>query len=160
MRALVQRVKWASVCVDGQEVSRIGIGLVVFLGIGRGDTVEDARYLCDKTVGLRILADAEGRFNHSALDIGVEMLIVSQFTLYADIRKGRRPSFVNAAPPDQAQEMFEVAVEMFRDTNLQVQVGRFQEYMEVEVCNDGPVSIWLDSLERYRSRRRETNSAI
>lgn len=152
MRALVQRTSRASVSVDGETVAQVGRGLVVFLGVGRGDTPEDARYLVEKVVNLRIFDDGRGRMNLSALDVGAELLVVSQFTLYADTRKGRRPSFVNAAPPEEALPLFEQAVEMFRSSGLRVATGRFQEHMQVELCNDGPVTIWLDSADRLRPR--------
>ncbi len=153
MRALVQRVVEASVLVEEQEVGRIGPGLVVFLGFASGDEEADSLYLVDKTVNLRIFADEENRFNHSALDVGAELLLVSQFTLYADTRKGRRPDFNRAAGPQQAREAYEQAVELFRKTGLTVATGRFQEYMQVRLQNDGPVTIMLDSADRNRPRR-------
>ncbi len=133
------------VSVDGGVVGEIGRGLVVFVGIARGDTAEDARYLARRTADLRIFADEAGRFNLSALDIGGELLVVSQFTLLADTRKGRRPSFVEAALPDQAEPLFVQFVEQARATGLKVETGRFQQYMQVEIHNDGPVTILLDS---------------
>ena len=153
MRALVQRVADASVLVDGQEVGRIGTGLVVFLGFAGEDEENVSLYLVDKTVNLRIFADAENHFNRSALDVGAELLLVSQFTLYADTRKGRRPDFNRAAGAEQAREAYEKAVELFRNTGLTVATGRFQEYMQVLLQNDGPVTIMLDSADRNRSRR-------
>ena len=153
MRALVQRVVEASVLVDGQEVGRIGPGLVVFLGFAGDDEESDSLYLVEKTVNLRIFADSENRFNRSALDVGAELLLVSQFTLYADTRKGRRPDFNRAAGAEQAREAYEKAVELFRDTGLTVATGRFQEYMQVLLQNDGPVTIMLDSADRNRPRR-------
>ncbi len=153
MRALVQRVVEASVLVDGQEVGRIGPGLVVFLGFAGDDEDSDSLYLVEKTVNLRIFADSENRFNRSALDVGAELLLVSQFTLYADTRKGRRPDFNRAAGAEQAREAYEKAVELFRNTGLTVATGRFQEYMQVLLQNDGPVTIMLDSADRSRPRR-------
>lgn len=145
MKALLQRVTGASVSVAGGVVGRIGRGLVVFVGVANGDSEEDARYLAQRTVNLRIFSDQEGRFNLSALDIQGELLVVSQFTLLADTRKGRRPSFTDAAPPAQAEELFQKFVEQVRATALKVETGRFQQYMQVEIHNDGPVTILLDS---------------
>jgi len=149
VKALLQRVTRASVSVDGEVVGRIGQGLVVFVGVASGDTEKDAQYLVQKMVNLRIFSDEEGRFNLSALDTKGELLVVSQFTLLADTRKGRRPSFTEAAPPAQAKEMFERFVEQARATGLRVQTGRFQQYMQVEIHNDGPVTILLDSKQRF-----------
>jgi D-tyrosyl-tRNA(Tyr) deacylase len=153
MRALVQRVVEASVLVEDQEVGRIGPGLVVFLGFAGDDEDSDSLYLVEKTVNLRIFADSENRFDRSALDVGAELLLVSQFTLYADTRKGRRPDFNRAAGAEQAREAYEKAVELFRNTGLTVATGRFQEYMQVLLQNDGPVTIMLDSADRNRPRR-------
>ncbi len=149
MKALLQRVTGASVTVAGEEVGRINQGLVVFMGVANGDTGRDVQYLTQKIAGLRIFADEEGRFNLSALDIKGELLLVSQFTLLADTRKGRRPSFVEAAPPEQAEALFEQFVEQARATGLKVETGRFQQYMQVEIHNDGPVTIMLDSREKF-----------
>ncbi len=149
MKALLQRVTRASVSVAGEVVGRIGRGLVVFIGVATGDTEKDAQYLAQKTVSLRIFSDEEGRFNLSALDIKGELLMVSQFTLLADTRKGRRPSFIEAAPPAQAEEIFERFVEQARATGLRVETGRFQQYMRVEIHNDGPVTILLDSEGKF-----------
>jgi len=148
VKALLQRVTGASVSVAGEEVGRIGRGLVVFVGVASGDTERDAQYLAQKTASLRIFADEAGRFNLSALDIKGELLVVSQFTLLADTRKGRRPSFVEAAPPAQAEVLFEQFVEEARTSGLKVETGRFQQYMQVEIHNDGPVTILLDSREK------------
>ena len=148
MKALLQRVTEASVSVAGEVVGRIGQGLVVFVGVADGDTEEEARYLAQKTVNLRIFADEEGRFNLSALDIKGELLVVSQFTLLADTSKGRRPSFVEAAPPAPAEELIERFVDEVRTTGLKVETGRFQQYMQVEIRNDGPVTILLDSKDK------------
>jgi len=149
VKVLLQRVTGASVSVAGEEVGRIGQGLVVFVGVANGDTEKDVQYLAQKTAGLRIFADEEGKFNLSALDIKGELLVVSQFTLLADTRKGRRPSFVDAAPPAQAEALFEQFVEQARATGLKVETGRFQQYMQVEIHNDGPVTIMLDSREKF-----------
>jgi D-tyrosyl-tRNA(Tyr) deacylase len=148
VKALLQRVTEASVSVAGEVVGRIGQGLVVFVGVADGDTEEEARYLAQRTVNLRIFADEEGKFNLSALDIKGELLVVSQFTLLADTRKGRRPSFVEAAPPAPAEELIEQFVDEARATGLKVETGRFQQYMQVEIHNDGPVTILLDSKDK------------
>ena len=153
MRALVQRVSEASVSVAGEIVGRIGPGLVILLGVSKHDSDEDASYIVGKAVNLRIFADDQERFNRSALDIGAELLIVSQFTLYGDTRKGRRPSFTEAAPPEQAEAAFNRVVEMFRESGLTVQTGIFQAHMMVSIQNDGPVTIMLDSADRGRPRR-------
>ncbi|MFC1902819.1 D-aminoacyl-tRNA deacylase [Chloroflexota bacterium] len=151
MKALLQRVTSASVSVAGEVVGRIGQGLVIFVGVANGDTEKDAQYLAQKVESLRIFADEAGKFNLSALDIGGELLLVSQFTLIADTRKGRRPSFVDAAPPAQAEQLFQQFVEQARATGLKVETGRFQQYMQVEIYNDGPVTIMLDSREKFKS---------
>ncbi len=148
MKALLQRVTSASVSVAGEEVGRIGPGLVVFVGVANGDSAKDALYLAQKLVNLRIFADREERFNLSALDVKAELLLVSQFTLLADTRKGRRPSFTDAAPPAEAEELFQRFVEEARATGLKVETGRFQQYMQVEIHNDGPVTIMLDSQDK------------
>ena len=153
MRALLQRVTAASVWIDGAETGRIGAGLAVLLGVGDGDDAADARYIVDKVTNLRIFADAEGRFNHSIRATGGGLLVVSQFTLYADTRRGRRPDFTAAAAPAQAQQLYETTVELFRETGLPVATGKFQAYMQVCLQNDGPVTILVDSADRNRSRR-------
>ena len=153
MRALLQRVTSASVRIDGQTVGRIGPGLVVLLGITHDDDADAARYLVDKTVNLRIFADAEGRFNHSLTDVAGELLIISQFTLYADTRRGRRPDFTPAAAPDHARRLYDLTVSMFQETGLTVATGEFQAYMQIQLENDGPVTLLLDSADRNRSRR-------
>ena len=153
MRALVQRVSCASVTIDDDVVGRIGRGLVVLVGISREDTEAEARYVADKVVGLRIFDDERGRFDRSALDIEAELLIVSQFTLYGNTRRGRRPSFTDAAPPEQAEALFSQTVDLFAATGLKVQTGRFQAHMLVSIHNDGPVTIMLDSADRERPRR-------
>ena len=134
--------------VAGEEVGRIGRGLVVFLGVANGDTEKDAQYLVPKITNLRIFADAEDRFNLSARDVDGELLLVSQFTLLADSRKGRRPSFIEAAPPAQAEKLFDYFVAQVRTSGLKVATGRFQQYMQVEIHNDGPVTVMLDSRDR------------
>ena len=151
MKALLQRVTGASVSVNDDIVGKIGQGLLIFLGVAAGDTEKDAQYLVQKTAGLRIFADEEGRFNLSALDIGGELLVVSQFTLLADTRKGRRPSFTDAAPPAEADELFKYFVKEFRATGLKVETGQFQQYMQVEIHNDGPVTVMLDSRDKISS---------
>ena len=149
MKALLQRVSGASVSIANEEVGRIGRGLVVLLGVANGDTEKDAQYLAQKIVNLRIFSDEEGRFNLSALDIEGELLLVSQFTLLADTRKGRRPSFIEAASPAQAEQLFERFLEQARSTGLKVATGRFQQHMQVEIHNDGPVTILLDSRDKF-----------
>ena len=149
MKALLQRVTEASVSIAGEVVGRIGRGLVVFVGVANGDTTKDAQYLAQKTVNLRIFSDDAGRFNLSALDIKGELLVISQFTLLADTRKGRRPSFTGAASPTQAEELFDCFLTQARASGLKVETGRFQQYMQVEIHNDGPVTILLDSREKF-----------
>ena len=153
MRALIQRVSGASVSVDGEVLGRIGAGLVVFVGVARGDSQAQTDYIVGKTVNLRIFPDADGRFDRSALDAGAELLAISQFTLYADTRRGRRPGFTQAAPPDEAAETFKNVLAAFRETGLKVETGRFQAHMLVEIHNDGPVTVMLDSDDLARPRR-------
>jgi D-tyrosyl-tRNA(Tyr) deacylase len=153
LRSLIQRVAQASVQINSQEVGCISSGLVVLLGVAGEDTEADAQYLVDKITSLRIFADEQNRFNRSALDVRAELLVISQFTLYADTRKGRRPDFTQAAPPQQAQQLYEYAVGLFEETGLKIATGRFQEYMQVCLQNDGPVTLLLDSADRQRSRR-------
>ena len=148
MKALLQRVTGASVSVAGEVTGSIGQGLVVLLGVAEGDSEQDARYLAEKTVNLRIFADEAGKFNLSARDTRGEILAVSQFTLLADTKKGRRPSFTSAAPPDQAEHLFDYYVAQVRITGLKVATGRFQTHMQVEIHNDGPVTILLDSRDK------------
>jgi D-tyrosyl-tRNA(Tyr) deacylase len=148
MKALLQRVTGASVSVAGEVVGRIGPGLVVLVGVAGGDGDKDIQYLARKMVNLRIFADKEEKFNLSALDIGAEVLLVSQFTLLADTRKGRRPGFTEAAPPPQAEALFQRFVDEVKASGLKVATGRFQQYMQLEIHNDGPVTIMLDSREK------------
>ena len=150
MKALLHRVTGASVRVGSEVVGKIGQGLVVFVGVASGDTEKDVQYLAQKAANLRIFSDDAGRFNLSVLDIKGQLLLVSQFTLMADTRKGRRPSFIEAAPPEQAEELFEQFVKQVRSTGLRVETGRFQQYMQVEIHNDGPVTILLDSKEELQ----------
>jgi D-tyrosyl-tRNA(Tyr) deacylase len=148
VKALLQRVTGASVRVGGEVVGSIGPGLVVLVGVAVGDGDKDPRYLAQKMVNLRIFADEEERFNLSALDIGAEVLLVSQFTLLADTRKGRRPSFSEAAPPPQAEALFQKLVDEVRASGLKIATGRFQQHMQLEIHNNGPVTIMLDSKDK------------
>ena len=153
MRALVQRVSESSVLVGQEATGTTGRGLVIFLGVGRDDVEADAAYLVEKISNLRIFPDAQDRFDRSALDVGAELLLVSQFTLYADTRRGRRPDFTRAAPPAEAQRLYDHAVDLFRQTGLKVGAGVFQEHMRVRLENDGPVTVMLDSADRHLPRR-------
>jgi len=153
MRALIQRVTEASVRVDGEVLGQIGPGLVVFVGIAAGDKQSEIDYIVSKTVNLRIFADADGRFNLSALDVDAQLLVVSQFTLYGDTRRGRRPSFSRAAAPGEAGSLFESTLSAFGETGLTVETGQFQAYMDVNIHNDGPVTIMIDSDDLSRPRR-------
>lgn len=152
MRALVQRVTEASVEIDAGPVASIGPGLLVLLGVSADDEDTDVEYLVPKIVNLRIFADDANRFNRSVADVGGEVLVVSQFTLYADTRRGRRPDFTRAAPPGLAERLYEHTVSLLRETGLTVATGRFQAYMQVKSQNDGPVTIMLDSADRHRPR--------
>ena len=145
MRAVVQRVAQGAVSIAGETPRRIGRGVVVLVGVGREDGEDDARYLADKVVNLRIFEDDEGKMNRSLLEVGGSVLAVSQFTLYGDARRGRRPSFIEAAAPDRARELFDRFVDAVRALGVPVQTGWFQEHMHVEIHNDGPVTILLDS---------------
>ena len=145
VRAIVQRAKQASVAVAEEVVGEIGQGLVVFLGVEKGDAEKDAQYLAQKVAHLRIFGDASGKFNLSALEVAGQMLVVSQFTLLGEARKGRRPNFTRAAPPEEAHRWFQRFVDLLRNTGLNVETGRFGEHMRVLVDNDGPVTILLDS---------------
>ncbi len=154
MKIVIQRVTKASVKVDNETIGKIGNGLVVLVGVAQGDTHEDIDYLVEKTVNLRIFADSEGKFNLSVIDIKGELLLVSQFTLLASTRKGRRPGFTDAAPPEQAEDLFNEFVSRARTSGLKVATGKFQAHMLVEIDNDGPVTIIIDSRERLENRRK------
>jgi D-tyrosyl-tRNA(Tyr) deacylase len=147
MRAVVQCVSRASVSVGGEVVGRIDRGLLVFLGVAEHDTQDDLIQLANKIVGLRIFPDEDGKMNRSLLDVGGRMLVVSQFTLLGDCRKGRRPSFIEAARPEQAVELYRGFVAEARGQGVEVETGRFQEHMDVELINDGPVTLILDTRE-------------
>jgi D-tyrosyl-tRNA(Tyr) deacylase len=149
MRAVVQRVSEASVRVDGEVVGRIGPGLLVLLGVGQGDSDSDADYLADKVANLRIFADDAGQMNRSVLDARGEILVVSQFTLYGDARKGRRPGYSDAAPPEEASGLYEHFVSRLRQSGLRVETGVFRAMMEVGLVNQGPVTILLDSRKGF-----------
>lgn len=144
MRLLIQRVSKASVTVNGQVISKIGKGLLILLGIGHNDGEEQAQFLAEKVANLRIFEDEQGKTNLSVLDVNGEAIVVSQFTLYADARKGRRPSFIDAASPEVAAPLVDCFIELLRSHKVQTQIGRFGEHMEVEIHNDGPVTIWLE----------------
>ncbi len=145
MRAVIQRVKESSVSVNNEIIGKIGSGLMVLLGVAETDMAEDADYLADKIVNLRIFEDENHKMNRSLLDIGGEMLVVSQFTLLADCRKGRRPSFVHAAGPNRANELYERFVEQVRQKGVNVATGRFRAMMDVSLINDGPVTLIVES---------------
>jgi D-aminoacyl-tRNA deacylase len=149
VRAVVQRVSRASVTVSGEVAGEIGLGLLVLLGVGGGDTRADADYLAEKIIGLRIFEDAAGKMNLPVADVAGALLVVSQFTLYGDVRRGKRPSFDAAAPPEQARELYEYLVEKIRASGLRCETGRFQETMQVELVNEGPVTILLDSGKAF-----------
>lgn len=151
MRIVLQRVKSARVDVDGSTVARIGPGLLLLVGVKRGDDEEDARYLAEKCVHLRIFDDPEGKMNISGLEVKAEILAVSQFTLYGDTRRGRRPSFTEAAPPDISQPLFDSFVAFLRESGLPVATGRFGAVMQVHLVNHGPVTLILDSTARRRT---------
>jgi D-tyrosyl-tRNA(Tyr) deacylase len=151
MRAVIQRVTEASVTVDNQIVGRIGCGLLVLLGIGAGDQLAEATLLAEKIANMRIFADGDGRFNRSALDVGAAALVVSQFTLYADTRRGRRPSFAAAAPPELAAPLVDAFVAALRERGMMVATGVFGAHMQVALLNDGPVTIVLDSTTSFTS---------
>ncbi len=147
MRALLQRVSHASVTVDEQIVGQIGKGLLVFLGITHDDNEATVKTMVDKILRLRIFPDTQGKMNLSLLDIRGEILVISQFTLHADVRRGRRPSFTKAAPPSVAIPLYELFKETCKKYSLKVESGNFGAYMNVELCNEGPVTIWIDSEE-------------
>ncbi len=154
MRVVLQRVTEASVSVDEEIVGKIGKGLVLLVGIGNGDTEEDARYLSDKCLQLRIFEDEAGKMNISALDVGADVLAISQFTLFGNTRKGRRPSFVEAAPPEISRPLFERFVGFLKESGLKVETGIFGAHMLVKIFNDGPVTILLDSTDRLKPRKQ------
>jgi len=145
MRVLLQRVSHASVSIEGNVISSIGKGLLILLGIGHGDGEDQAGFLAEKVANLRIFQDEQGKTNLSVLDIKGEAIVVSQFTLYADARKGRRPSFTDAAAPEIAAPLVERFVELLRGQGVPTQTGKFGEHMSVEIQNDGPVTIWLEN---------------
>jgi D-tyrosyl-tRNA(Tyr) deacylase len=149
VRAVVQRVSRAEVRVDGEVVGRIGQGLLVLVGAGQGDSEGDAAYLADKVLGLRIFADEAGQMNRALADVGGALLVVSQFTLYGDCRKGRRPSFVEALAPEPAEALYRSFVERARQSGIPVETGRFRAMMEVELVNDGPVTLLVDSRKGF-----------
>ena len=152
MKAVVQRVSRAQVSVDNKIIGIIGGGLVALIGIAAGDEQADIDYLLNKVINLRVFADTEGKFNLSLLDTGGALLLISQFTLIADTRKGRRPSFTGAAPPDLAEKLFDDFVAEAKKAGVAVATGRFQAHMQVELVNDGPVTIMLDSRDRLQPR--------
>ena len=149
MRAVVQRVKESRVEVGGRIVGQIGKGFLVLLGVAQGDVEQDCSYLADKIVNLRVFPDNNGQMNLSLLDTGGEILVVSQFTLLGDCRKGRRPNFANAAKPPEAQRLYEKFIQMLRSKGIQVKTGQFQQMMEVYLVNDGPVTLLLDSKKAF-----------
>ena len=153
MRALIQRVSQAAVSIEGETVGSIDTGLVVFIGIHEDDDSEDASYIVNKTVNLRIFSDDAGRFDLSALDTSADLLVISQFTLYGDTRRGRRPSFSHAMRPEPATELFDLTLQQFEQTGLKVRTGKFQAHMLVSIHNDGPVTIMIDSADRHRPRK-------
>jgi D-aminoacyl-tRNA deacylase len=149
MRAVVQRVSRAQVLINGEITGQIGLGLLVLLGVGRDDSETDATYLAEKISGLRVFEDAQGKMNRSVQEVGGSVLAVSQFTLYGDVRRGKRPSFDAAAPPQKARQLYEFFVEQIRAAGLRCETGRFQEIMKVELVNEGPVTILLDSGKSF-----------
>jgi D-aminoacyl-tRNA deacylase len=149
MRAVVQRVTRAQVTVDGESTGQIERGLLVLLGVAQNDSQADADYLAEKIAGLRIFEDANAKMNLAVGEVGGSILVVSQFTLYGDVRRGKRPSFDEAARPERAQELYEYLVNVLRKKGLQCETGRFQEDMQVELVNDGPVTILLDSTKMF-----------
>jgi D-tyrosyl-tRNA(Tyr) deacylase len=149
MRAVVQRVKSASVTVDGERVSEIGAGVLIFLGVAHEDTTKELEYIANKVANLRIFEDAAGKMNCSLLETGGAALVVSQFTLYGDCRKGRRPSFINAARPEVANALYEEFITALEKRNVPTQGGTFQAMMDVQLINDGPVTILLDSAKIF-----------
>jgi D-tyrosyl-tRNA(Tyr) deacylase len=149
MRAVIQRVSHASVTVDGRVVGEVGLGFLVLLGVGHGDGEADAAYLAEKIAGLRVFGDAEGKMNLALGDVGGGALVVSQFTLYGDTRRGRRPSFTDAAPPDEADRLYRVFCDLLAARGIPVARGVFQAHMRVALLNDGPVTLLLDSRKAF-----------
>ena len=149
MRSVIQRVKRSSVRVDGETVGETGKGLLVLLGVGKDDTEDDARHLADKVSSLRIFDDSQGKMNLSVRDVEGSVLVVSQFTLFADCRKGRRPSFIGAGEPQRARELYERVIDFLKQSGVPTAGGIFQATMEVELVNDGPVTILLDSKKNF-----------
>ena len=149
MRAVVQRVSSSSVTVDGAVIGKTKQGLLVLLGVTDTDTAEDVQYICEKVSHLRIFEDEQDKMNLSVMDIGGEVCVVSQFTLYGDARKGRRPNFMKAAPPAMAERLYLEVVETFKEKGLTVSTGQFQAHMQVSLVNDGPVTILLDSSKEF-----------
>ncbi|HHU62934.1 MAG TPA: D-tyrosyl-tRNA(Tyr) deacylase [Clostridiales bacterium] len=149
MRAVVQRVKRAEVRVDGQTVGKIGQGLIVYLGVSHQDTQKDIDYIVDKVINLRIFEDDDNKLNLSTLDINGEILLISQFTLYGDCRRGRRPSFTQAASPEKAMQLYEQTIQRFKDKEIKIQTGKFQAMMDIYSENYGPVTILLDSNKQF-----------
>ncbi len=147
MRAVIQRVAWAKVEVDGEVTGAIDAGLLVYLGAGKGDTDADRAYVLSKVLGLRIFENDEGKLDRSVVDVGGALLVVSQFTLYGDVKKGRRPSFDAAMPPEEAERVYETFVREARAQGIRVETGRFRAHMKVSSLNDGPVTIWIDSAK-------------
>ena len=149
MRAVVQRVKNAKVEVDDNEIGAIDSGLLVFLGIGDEDKMDDIDYLIDKIVNLRIFEDENGKMNLSAVDLGKDIMVVSQFTLYGDCRQGKRPNFLNAAPPDKAERLYDVFIDKINKYDLKIETGEFKAMMDVDLVNDGPVTLLIDSKKEF-----------
>jgi len=153
VRAVIQRVNWSQVVVDGKVVARIGRGLLVLLGVGKEDNEKDVEFMLRKIPNLRIFEDEEGKMNRSLMEIGGELLLISQFTLYGNCRKGLRPSFEKAASPEQANQLYELLLKTLREQGVKVQNGVFGAHMQVSLCNDGPVTIILDSKERRKGEQ-------
>ena len=153
MRAVIQRVSWSQVVVDGKVVAQIGRGLLVLLGVGKEDNEKDVKFMLRKIPNLRIFEDEEGKMNRSLMEIGGELLLISQFTLYGNCRKGLRPSFEKAASPEQANQLYGLLLKTLREQGVKVQNGVFGAHMQVSLCNDGPVTIILDSKERRKGEQ-------
>lgn len=149
MRAVIQKVSRAKIIVNGETISEIGPGLLALIGIGREDGEKDMAYLADKIPNLRIFEDGEGKLNRSVSDVGGEILLVSQFTLYGNAQHGRRPSFIEAAPPEEARPIYERLLGIFREKGVSLKTGIFQAHMEIELVNDGPVTLLLDSKKGF-----------